>query len=322
MKIVKPQKLRPGATIGIAAPASPMKQPGDLERGIRYLESLGYRTVTGAAVHERYGYLAGRDEQRAEDLNAMFRRKDIDAIFCVRGGYGSPRILNMIDYEAISRNPKIFVGYSDISALQLAIFKKTRLVTFSGPMVAIEFAGEVDARTEAHFWRMLTDANPAGTLPPLEGEAYQMAVPGEAEGPLLGGCLSLVSGLCGSPYQPDLDGKIFIFEDVGEKLYQVDHSLAQLKNAGALEGVTGVIVGDLLESAPDHPQDSLALQEILQDYFADKGIPVLYNFNYGHGKVKYTIPIGTMVRLRSESNQVEFLEGAVADMPVQEISLG
>jgi len=308
--LLKPKRLPKHATIGVVAPASPMLLER-LERGVQYLEKLGYRVEVGASAYKRRGYLAGSDAERIQDLNAMFRRPDIDAIFCVRGGYGTPRLLAQVDYQAIRENPKIFVGYSDITALHLAIFKMTGLVTFSGPMVAVEFGQGPEQPTEESFWRMITSPEPFGKLAPLAESGYTGKSVGESSGPLLGGCLSVMTALLGSPYWPDFSGAILVFEDVGEAPYRIDNYLAQLANAGILKRIAGMISGQFIDCKPEEGKPSLTIDEILDDYFAPLTIPRIQNFDYGHGSIKHTLPLGIRFRIRAAQATVEALEGAV-----------
>lgn len=308
--IVKPRKLPPNGTIGIVSPASPMA-PEKLEKGVRYLEKLGYRIEIGNAVYKTDGYLAGSDEDRLGDLEEMFRRKDIDAIFCARGGYGTPRLLPKIDYQLIRQNPKIFVGYSDMTALQLAIFAQTGLVTFSGPMVAVEFANGIAPQTEAAFWQAICEPKPLGPLRPLQGKLTAINAHHGA-GAILPGCLSVLAGLAGTPYFPNSKDCVLLFEDVGEKPYRIDHYLAQMKNAGVLlDGVAGVIAGQFGDCVPSDDTPSWSVDAILQDYFAGADYPALAGFDYGHDAVKYTIPVGVRVQLDAEPAAIEVLESAV-----------
>ena len=311
--VIKPPKLRPHATIGIVAPASPMN-PEKLERGVRYLEKQGYRVEIGESVHEQRGHLAGPDDRRARDLMRMFERPDIDAIFCVRGGYGTPRLLPLLDYDLIRQHPKILVGYSDITALQLAVLKYTGLVTFTGPMVAVELADETfDPRTEERFWRMLSGDPAAAEFLPLQEDGWQASVPQEVTGPLIGGCLSLVAAVLGTPYVPSFEGAILLIEDVGEEPYRIDGNLAHLRNAGILQHIRGAVLGRFEDCSPKPNRPSLSLQQVLEDYFEPLGIPLIYQFDYGHGKIKHTLPIGLPVRMRKDPYRLELAEPAFSD---------
>ncbi len=306
--VLRPPRLQPGAGIGVIAPASPMA-PENLEKGISYLEKAGYRMVRGQTLTLRRGYLAGEDRARAEDLMSMFQRPDVDAIFCVRGGYGTPRLLRLLDYDLIRRHPKILLGYSDITALQLAIFRRTGLVTFSGPMVAVEMANGILPQTEAALWRVLTDAETAVEFAPLQASSFESWNLREARGPLLGGCLSLVAAVLGTPFAPDFTGAVLLLEDVGEAPYRIDGYLAALKNAGVLESIAAAVIGRFEDCVPEEGKPSLELREVLEDYFLPLNIPVLLNIDYGHGKLKHTFPIGLPVRIDADPPRL------MAEMP-------
>ena len=263
-------------------------------------------------VEKTNGYLAGSDEERISDVEEMFERPDVDAIFCVRGGYGTPRFLRKLDYDVIRRNPKIFVGYSDLTALQMAIFQKTGLVTFSGPMVAVEFAAGIDPRTESNFWGILDGEKTAPiTLSPLE-EDFQIISQGKGKGSILGGCLSLVAGLPGTPFMPDLSNNILILEDIGEEPRKIDYCLARLQNAGVFDHISGLILGQFIDCKPEEGFPSATIDEILTEYFGDLPIPVISHFDYGHGGVKHTIPFGIKIKIQTSLLSVELVENAVS----------
>lgn len=312
-KIIKPTRLKPNATFGVISPASPVKEER-LQKGIRYFESLGYRIVPGKNVRKSSTYLAGSDEERLADLHEMFRRPDIDAIICARGGYGTPRFLENVDYELIRKNPKIFIGYSDLTALQLAIFAKTGLVTFSGPMLAVEFASEkLDSETEAAFWKILTTAQAFGEMSPLTTEKYPVLRHGETTGRLLGGCLALINSSLGTDFLPDFTDAILLVEDVDEAPMRIDRCFAQLRNAGILHRLRGVLCGKFVDSENEEEREGHWLQTTLEDYFQNFAGPVLNKFDYGHLGRKYTLPIGVQARLSSEPARVEIIEPAVSE---------
>ncbi len=308
-----PPKIAPGDTIGIITPASPM-EGGRLERGCVYLRDLGYEVVLGESVFKTRGYLAGSDDQRAADLNAMFSDPQIDAIFCSRGGYGTPRLLDLVDYDNIREHPKVFVGYSDLTTLQLAIWHKTGLITFSGPMVAVEMGGHIEPFTAAQLWRTLCNARVIGGLAHPPEAQPRALVPGEARGRLLGGCLSTMLSLLGSPYAPDFSGSILVLEDIGEEPYRIDRYFAHLRAAGILKSVNGLILGTFLDCEPSDPsKPSLSVAEVLNDYTAHLGIPVLTGFAYGHGEIKFTLPIGAEVTLDAGPGEVTLTEPVVSE---------
>ncbi len=312
----KPTGLRPGDTIGIVAPGSPMS-PERLEKGSEYLESRGYRVVLGKHVRDQRGYLAGDDVDRVFDLEQMFRDPDISAIFCARGGYGTQRLLDLIDYEIVAVNPKIFVGYSDITALQLAFWGKAGLVSYSGPMPAVEMGLGIDPFTEKIFWQMLEGSGLTGPLPLPEGHELQVLKPGKARGPLVGGCLSLVATLLGTPYAPDFTGAVLFLEDIGEEPYRLDRYLAQLRLAGVFDRVDGVVLGQFLDAEPKGDSPSLTVEEVLRDYFDRLHVPVVANFPYGHGAVKVTMPVGVQVELDTEAGELHLLEPTVEPAGLQ-----
>ncbi|MCX8056798.1 MAG: LD-carboxypeptidase [Ignavibacteria bacterium] len=312
MKIIKPPHLKKGDLIGLISPAS---TPDNLERineGVKYFERLGYRVIVGKNVGRYRGYLAGTDEERLEDLHSMFSNKEVKAIFCVRGGYGSIRLLDKIDYNLIKRNPKIFVGYSDITSLQLAIFHKTGLVSFSGPMAAVDFAGEVNSFTEEVFWRMVTSTKPFGKLKNPESDRICCLTSGEAKGILLGGNLSLVVSLLGTPFLPKFDKAILFLEEIEEKPYRIDRFFAQMKLAKIFDKVSGIILCSFTDCEETDPnKKSLSLNDVVGDYFEKLKKPVFYNLIYGHVNPKNTIPIGIRAAIDCKKCSVEITEACV-----------
>ncbi|MBN1350404.1 LD-carboxypeptidase [candidate division KSB1 bacterium] len=308
--VLYPPQLKAGATVGIVSPSSPPSDEKKFQTGLDYLQQKGFKVVVGEHCLSRYGYLAGLDVERAEDLNQMFRNPEIDAIICSRGGYGAPRILHLIDYEAIKANPKIFVGYSDITALQQAIYAKTGLVTFSGPMVAVEMGRGIESFTEKQFWPLLTNDGPdylsLNSTAPYD---FDILKPGIAEGRLMGGCLSVLAGIIGTPYMPEYRDTILILEDIDEEPYSIDRNLSHLKAAGIFEQVRGIIFGQFLDSEPEDPsKPSLTIEQVVGDLIADLSIPVIMNYAYGHGMQKYTIPIGGKVRLNTHEKSINLIE--------------
>lgn len=312
MRVIKPNHLRKGDLIGFISPASSPDNLEKINEGVKYFERLGYRVIVGKNVGKYRGYLAGKDEERVEDLHSMFNNKDVKAIFCVRGGYGSIRLIDKIDFNLIKRNPKIFVGYSDITTLQLAIFRKTGLVTFSGPMAAVDFAGEVNPFTEEVFWRMVTSTKPFGKLKNPENERICCLNKGEAKGVLLGGNLSLITSLIGTPFMPDFTKAILFMEEVDEKPYRIDRMFAQLKLNKILDKASGIILCNFTnceETDPD--KKSLSLNDVIGDYFEQLKKPVVYNLAYGHINPKNTIPIGVKASIDCRKCSIEILEACV-----------
>ena len=312
MNAIQPPRLQPGDTIGIISPASPLHgaKRERYQKGVEYLRANGYQVIEGKSVLQEKGYLAGSDADRVADLNAMLTNPGVRAIIASRGGYGTARILNQIDYAALKNDPKIFVGYSDITSLQLAFFSRTGLVTFSGPMVAVEMGRGIDPFTEQNFWPLITRSERFSFSAPSAKTVH----PGVAEGRLLGGCFSLINPAIGTPFLPDFSGAILLLEDICENAYRLDRYFAQLRNSGILQQIAGIVMGEFIDcEEPDPDTPSLTIDEVIADYTADLGIPVLGDFPYGHGDIKYTLPIGCKIRLDATHRICEILEPGVSD---------
>ena len=261
----------------------------------------------------RHGYLAGTDDLRSEDLNDMFRDPAVKAIFAIRGGYGTPRLLHMVDYNAVRRNPKILVGYSDLTALQLALYKKTGLITFSGPMVGVEMWDAIDPFTEDHFWRVITSARAIGALQNPEEDPVSLYNRGKASGLLIGGNFSLLMSLLATPYLPDLREAVLLLEDVDEAPHRVDRMFAQLHHAGITKNIAGLVLGKFTDCVPSDPSaPHLTIDQVLEDALKRIGCPVLTNFQYGHIAKKLTVPLGVKAVLDTRMGSLKIPEGAVA----------
>lgn len=314
MAIVKPKRLKPGEVIGIISPASSPEDLSRINRGVTYLEKLGYRVEIGKNVGLKEGYLAGSDKQRLDDLHEMFKRKEVRAIFCVRGGYGSGRLLDKIDYNLIKKNPKIFVGYSDINALQSAFFTKTGLVSFAGPMVAVDFHDEVSPFTEEIFWRTITSDKKIGKLHNPRNEKFFTLCKGRAVGRIIGGNLTLLASLMGTEYFPKLKDTILLLEDINEAPYRIDRMLNQLRLAKAFRQIKGVVLGHFVDCVSSDPSSSsFTLNEVVIDYFQTQlKLPVIYNVKHGHIKDNITIPYGVKCVLNASLGFVDITENAVS----------
>jgi len=252
------------------------------------------------------GYLAGSDEARLKDLHEAFADTDIDAILCLRGGYGSPRLLDKIDFDLLRRNPKPFVGYSDITALHLAINRYAGFVSFHGPMLNADLLGDKQAPTEASFFNLLRGQARAGSLLP-HPVAFPLTTiePGIALGSLLGGNLSLIASTLGTPYEINTDGIILFIEDVNEPLYRIDRLLNHLRLAGKLENLRGVLVGDVAGV------DFAALCALLKQTFEPLRIPVLAGWRSGHCDPNLTLPMGALVRLDAGARELTLAQDVV-----------
>ena len=264
----------------------------------------------GAHINKVNGYLAGEDLERVSDLHEMFSDEKVNAIVCLRGGYGTPRLLSLIDYKLIARNPKILVGFSDITALQLALWKRCRLITFHGPMVAVDMADVIDPFTEEMFWRLVTSPKKAGLIPLLDEPVTLFR--GKATGRLLGGNLSLIVSLLGTPYQPDFRRSVLFIEDAGEEPYRIDRMLIQLYNASVLSRAGAIATGQFTECLPKDPtKPSLSVEQIFDEAARASARPFLSNLPFGHVQKKMTLPVGLKVRVNADARTIEYLEPAV-----------
>jgi muramoyltetrapeptide carboxypeptidase len=298
----KPRRLKQGDTIGIIAPASPLYNRSDLKRGISTLEEWGYRVVVGEHVNERHEYLAGTDAQRAADLNAMFQNDSIDAIFVTQGGYGSARILHLLDFDAIRQNPKILIGYSDITSLHLAIHKRTGLVTFHGPGMAGYNAEDLSDYRKEYLFKALTSPEPIGEIKKANEKKYIHTIQaGEASGELIGGNLTLLCASLGTPYEVETEGKILFLEELDTEPWVIDHMLTHLFNAGKLQKAAGIVIGECKDCVPYKHNPgfpvTFSLEDVLEDRLAPLDIPVLYGLPLGHTRELATLPIGVQARL-------------------------
>jgi muramoyltetrapeptide carboxypeptidase len=312
MKSIKPKKLSKGDLIGIISPASTADDITKVEEGVRYLEKIGYKVEVGKNVGRYHGYLAGEDSLRLKDLHYMFNKKEVKAIICIRGGYGSPRLLDKIDYKLIKNNPKIFVGYSDITALNMAFFYKTGLITFNGPMVSVDFADEISKYTEENFWRILTSNKKIGRIElPGDDKLFQLSK-GNISGKIVGGNLALLTSLQGTDFFPDLKDKILFLEDIGELPYRIDRMFNQLRLSNAFGKINGLILGAFIDCHETDPiKKTLSLGEVVDDYLGQLKIPIVYNFPNGHVKDIMTIPNGIKIKLNASRGFIEYLENAV-----------
>ena len=316
--LLRPRHLQPGDTVGLITPATFVSDPDALIKAERTIKHFGWRAKWGKSVGKKSGYFGNPVNERLDDLHAMFRDPEVKAVFCVRGGYGAQHLLDKIDYDLIARNPKIFAGYSDITALHLAIHKNTGLVTFHSPVPVSAFTDY----TQKHFVAAMTEAKPLGALtnPPesnkLRPEHTLRAVrPGKATGRLIGGNLTLISTLMGTPYEPDTRGAIFFFEDVGEAPYRIDRMLTQLRLAGKLQQAAGIVFGECADCGAGDYKPFVAagfsLGETVDAILGDLKIPVLAGLTIGHTDDQLTLPLGVMATLDAEAGTLEIKESAL-----------
>ncbi|KGU83994.1 S66 peptidase family protein [Pseudomonas mediterranea] len=276
--------------IGVIAPAGPA--PLDTDKAVQWMRARGHELRIFPGVYEKDGYLAGSDDTRLNDLHGAFANPEVNAIICLRGGYGTPRLLDRIDFELLRRNAKPFVGYSDITALHLAISRYAGFVTFHGPLLNADLLGDKEPLTVTSFFSLLHGQLKAGDVL-SHPEAYPLTTvwPGTAHGRLLGGNLSIIAATMGTPYQIDAEDVILFIEDVNEPLYRIDRLLTQLRLAGTLQKLRGVLVGDVAGV------DGEALNRLLKQTFEPLRIPVLSGWRSGHCDPNLTLPMGALVSL-------------------------
>ena len=296
--MIKPPALKSNATIGILSPSSWMNE-SDLKLAITVFEEKGYHLVLGESVFLKDHTFAGTPEQRANDINSMFANPDIDAIICARGGYGANRVLPLLDYDLIKANPKIFMGYSDVTAFLTSITQKTGLVTFHGPMLSSFKKGMVDYNFEL-IEKTLFGYESITIQSPRELQR-RVLKSGKTEGPLWGGNMCLLINRLGTPDQLNTDGTILFIEDIGEYLYAIDRMMVHMKKAGMFDNIKGLIIGELVDMKDYDEPFGKSTDEIVMDVCGDLEIPIISNFPCGHGMYHATMPISIPVRLDSDS---------------------
>jgi len=309
--IIVPPRIKKGDLVGIVAPASVTYKKQYLELAKKSLEALGLKVKIGRHVLERYGYLAGDDEARASDIMDAFTNPDIRAIFCLRGGWGAARLLPHLDYETIRKNPKPLIGYSDVTSLLNAIYTKSGLVTYHGPnagspwhdfsvqkMSAILFDGQAIT--------IPPNIRQGDTLVPRQG-LTQVVNEGQASGRLIGGNLSVLTSILGSPYMPDMTGHILCLEEIGEYIYRCDRMLTALSLAGVFDKVSGVVLGGFTGCGVDPTGGfgTFSLMDVFEQHFSSKNIPVYYGAPFGHISEKYTLPFGVEASMNANTGTLE-----------------
>jgi muramoyltetrapeptide carboxypeptidase len=315
---IKPRALKPGDIVGLITPATYVSDPDRIALAERTMRFFELKAKMGRNVRKRTGYVGGTPEERVADLHDMFRDPEIKAVFCIRGGYGSAHLLDHVDYELIRNNPKIFLGYSDITSLHLAIHKKTGLITFHGPVVLSRFT----EYTQKYFRAALFNTKPLGTLtnppennPLRPSHTLRTVRPGKARGRLIGGNLSLIAATMGTPYEIDTRGAIFFIEDVGEQPYSVDRMLTQLKLAGKLREAAGIVFGECSECVPREFRPSFestfSLGEVVDEILGDLPVPVLSGLTIGHTTDQLTLPLGVMASLDADKGELTVAESGV-----------
>ena len=303
---MQPEAIQVGDTIALVAPAYWSDR---IEETKRILIKRGYKVCLAKNLDLRHGKFAGNDDERARAFMEMWRDPEVKALWCVRGGYGSGRILEKLDYEYIKMHPKIFIGMSDITALHVALGQKCGLTTFLGPVAHLTFDPEKYPKaTEEGVWEQILPQGKLGVYPnPIDCKTFAS---GKGEGLLVGGNLALITAHIGTPYQLETKGKILILEDVSEYPFRVDRMLNQLKQAGMLQELQGLILASWDECVPDN-QEEFSIEEVLQDYFCRAPYPVIFGFPSGHIKTQVTLPLNCRYRIDADQQEVTLLERGV-----------
>lgn len=303
------KRLIPGDTIGIVAPAGAAAKDAIL-RGVRTLESLGYRVRLGESCCSHWYGFAGEDTHRAQDILNFFCDPSIDAILCMRGGYGTLRLLDQMDYNTLRMRPKVFIGYSDITLLHLVLNQRAKLITFHGPMLTSNFADDFDGETRDSFLKAVADGIAPYSIGNISGTPFRVMNAGIAEGVLLGGNLITLISTWGTPYEPDLTDKILFLEEIGEAAYRIDRALTQLLSSGKLKQIRGLILGDFSDCEPGSPE-AMTWQDIIHDRLDSLDIPIVANLQTGHCRPMLTLPLGARVRIGDPADPVQILEPVV-----------
>jgi muramoyltetrapeptide carboxypeptidase len=296
--IIRPPRLKPGDTLGVAAPSGPF-DIATFERGMDVLREMGFALKIPEGIYKRNGFLAGPDPERADIINRLICDPAVKGIVCARGGYGATRLEPYLDWEAIRTHPKAFIGFSDITVLHHLIVSRCGLATFHGPMGTT--LGSAPPESRQAFVQALTSATPI-VVPARQATVIR---PGEGRGPVAGGNLTMLGHLLGTPLQPDFEGRLLVLEEVNEAPYRIDRMLWQLKLAGCFQGLAGICFGDFVDCG-----DVSTIVAILTDLFQDSPYPVLTGLPVGHGRVNHTLPLGLEAVLTTDPPQLRFTSPA------------
>jgi len=319
---VKARPLREGGTIGVPAPSSPFENRSEIDRGVRWWQERGYKVKLGSGVYAQDDYFAGDPETRARDLNALFADPEVDVVQALRGGYGASQVVPLLDFDVIAENPKPLVGFSDITALHVAIRQRTGLVTFYGPGLT----GMGNPKREWSKERLLnalTSTEPLGEIPARPEDPYIGSLgSGRATAPLVGGCLWLLRETLATPWECDMDGCILFFEDVHAPPWHVDGMLTQFRNAGKLGRIAGVVIGEMFASDPTKVEEpwlrSRSMEDVFEHHLEPLGIPIAFNLPLGHGENLWTLPLGVTATVDADARSVTIDEPAL--VPVSQLA--
>ena len=309
----KPRRLRPGDTVGVVAPASSWENRSELLRGVAGLEAWDLTVRLGDHINDRHGYMAGRDEDRAADLHAMLADPEIRAIVCLQGGYGTPRLIPLLDDKLFAANPKAICGYSDLTTLHLAASRWGNVVSFYSNGASGIGAAEVTEFSKNSLKRALFSDEPFGQIGPNPDDPYvRTVVGGRATGRLAGGCAGLLSSAIGTRLTPDFRGRIVVLEEIENEGYILDGILTQLRNAGSFDGVAGIVVGDI-KSKWSGGIAELSTEDIVEELLAPLGVPLIFGLPVGHGKHHATVPLGALATLDADSGTLVVEEVVTED---------
>lgn len=306
--LLKPTALKRGDTVAITSPAGAVWDEVQIVKFVGILQGFGFKVKLGQTLKEKYGYFAGTDDLRAKELLDFFLDKEVQGIFCMKGGWGCARILDKINYSIIQNNPKVLIGFSDITSLMIAITSKTGLVTFHGP---VGNSGWNDF-TSDYFTRILMKKETLSySYPAGDVDAHYTINSGIAKGVLVGGNLTVLAGIIGSQYLPSWENKILFLEETGEEPYRVDRMLTQLKLSGVLNKISGFVFGKCVKCDAEEPEKAFTLKQVLEQQIKPLGIPAFYGAMIGHIENKYTIPIGIEAEVDASTGIIKLLEASV-----------
>ncbi|MEP1445842.1 MAG: LD-carboxypeptidase [Paraglaciecola sp.] len=315
--VVFPKRLKPGDTIVLVAPAGALDQKVELDIAVESFQAMGLKVQVGKHVLDRDGYFAGKDADRAADINNAFADPNIKGLFAIRGGWGCNRILPFLDFDLIAQNPKILFGYSDITTLLNSLFQRTGLVSFHGP-VGVSYWGQDQAQ---QMRQMIFEGGKFTIKNPEKRDdkaltqrrnRIQVINSGSVEGRLIGGNLTVLTSMVGTPYLPDMQGKILFLEDVGESIYRIDRYLSTLQLAGKLQELSGVAFGQCTDCDPEKGYGGFTLLQILEHYFKPLGIPAFMGGQFGHVRDNNILPVGVKVELNADLGSLRLLESPVS----------
>jgi len=314
---IRPDRLHFGDTVGLAAPASPPLDPNNIDRAVATVERLGFKAKLAPNIRKRWGFLAGSDQERAADVMSLFLDQQVKAIFCVRGGYGTARLLPLLNYNLIRVNAKIFVGYSDITSLHCALLAQANLLSFHGPMLNSDFVkGALPEFTMSSLLRTIMEPTPSGSIRKgYSDNGVTVLQPGKASGALLGGNLSIICAALGTPFEPSFKRRILFLEDIDEEPYRFDRMLTQLLNAGLLQQLAGIAIGVNKNCDDPKAKKSKEFRQKLIDVFKERllhlKIPVVAGLPFGHIPNNSTLPVGGRATLNGDTGDLSIIEAAV-----------